>query len=512
MKAVGSEVIRRVVETAEDESRPACSPDGREIAFARTSGTKELGIFIVSSLGGTDRRISETGTGVAWIPDGKSVLIRDRLRQGATTFAIFHVDLDTRQRRRLTEPLVGGGDRAFELSPDGETLAFIRYQRPGISDLYVMPMKGGEPRRLTGWNTILNRPAWTPDGREVICGANDRLWRVSARAAEPGRGSPIPDIPLPAGHVSTSRPSRGQPVRLAFYTPQVQITLRKIDLNSGNAAGVFESVVPFAPATRKDIPGHFSPDGSRVAFTSTRGSADHELWVADGSGAHPRQLSHLGANSLMLAHSWSPDGTRILFEAAVEGNTDLYLIAADGGSPIRLTTSPAIEALGAWSRHSQWIYFTKVRAGMAADVWRIPAQGGPVERITHTGGSEPQESPDGQHIYHLDRPPHGGESRRLMRTPAGGGEATMILEGILPFYWCLTDRGIYFLQEQGHAQSIHLYRFADEKIERAGTLPFRVAYFPRGPGRLTVSRDGHWALISVADRFEGDLMLLDNFR
>ena len=44
-----------------------------------------------------------------------------------------------------------------------------------------------------------------------------------------------------------------------------------------------------------------------------------------------------------------------------------------------------------------------------------------------------------------------------------------------------------------------------------GALPFRVAYM-QGPGRLTVSRDGRWALVNVVDRREGDLMLLDNFR
>jgi hypothetical protein len=88
----------------------------------------------------------------------------------------------------------------------------------------------------------------------------------------------------------------------------------------------------------------------------------------------------------------------------------------------------------------------------------------------------------------------------------------MIREGISPLYWSVTEKGIYFLREEGQVHSIHLYRFADEKTERVGVLPFRVTYRPQGRGRLTVSRDGRWALVSVTDRWEGDLMLLDSFR
>ncbi|MBI3278554.1 MAG: PD40 domain-containing protein [Acidobacteria bacterium] len=288
--------------------------------------------------------------------------------------------------------------------------------------------------------------------------------------------------------------------------------MRRIDLETVDGSGLFEAIEPFSPATRKDIPGPFSPDGSKVAFTSTRGSADYELWVADASGAHGRQLTFFGSNSLMMAHSWSPDSRQILFEAAVEGNSDLYVISADGGKAARLTTSPAIEGLADWSRDGRWIYYTKIGSGMDGEIWRVPAQGGPAQRITNTPGNEPKESPDGQSIYCVDRPPLGGVSGRLMRIPAGGGEAKKVLDEISPFYWSVTDQGIYFVREDRQVQSIYLYGFAGEKIRRAGRLPFRVAHFPRGPGRLIVSRNGRWALVSVTDRWEGDLMLLDNFR
>jgi hypothetical protein len=142
----------------------------------------------------------------------------------------------------------------------------------------------------------------------------------------------------------------------------------------------------------------------------------------------------------------------------------------------------------------------------------MSAQGGPAEQITKGGGSEPQLSPDGRYLFYLNRTPMMPNfGAQLMRVPVGGGEAKVIHEGLSPSYWCVSDRGVYFLKPERQVHSVHLFRFSDEKTVRVGALPFQAAYV-YGPGRFTVSRDGRWALVNVLDRREGDLMLLDNFR
>ena len=55
------------------------------------------------------------------------------------------------------------------MSPDGRSLAFVRYERPGIGDVYVAPIAGGDARRRTNWNTEISGVAWTPDGRDIVC-------------------------------------------------------------------------------------------------------------------------------------------------------------------------------------------------------------------------------------------------------------------------------------------------------------------------------------------------------
>lgn len=510
VKEVGTEALERLVATPAAENFPAWSPDGREIAFHRGRGAKEQGIFIVSRVGGPERKIADTGTLVAWTPNGKSLLIRDRSEAGP--FGIRQVSLESLEQRWITKPEAGAGEWTFAVSPDGNTLAFIRHQRPGISDLYMVPMRGGEPRRLTDWNVNLSGPAWMPEGKELIYEADDRLWRISPTIATPGRGTQFSNVPMPIRHFSISRPGPSRPVRLAFHTPVEQISLRHVDLDSAAADGTFQSIAPFAPSTRRDAPGRFSPDGSKVAFTSTRGSPDYELWVADSDGRNARQLTSFRSNRVMLAQTWSPDGRSILFETAVDGNNDIYVISSQGGTPRRLTSSPAIEGLPDWSSDGQWIYYLSIASGRAANIWRMPAQGGTAEQITKDGGSEPQLSPDGRYIYYLDQSPMMPSfGARLTRIPAAGGEPAVIHEGLSPFYWCVTQRGIYFLRPEGNVHVVHLLRFSDQKAARIGKLPFQVAYV-QGPGRLTVSRDGRWALVNVVDRREGDLMLMDNFR
>jgi Tol biopolymer transport system component len=520
VKSVGADAYRRLTDTPQAEYWPAWSPDGKEIAFGRSpdrfspgfqEAGAELGIFIVPLLGGAERKVSDTGNMVAWMPDGKSLLIRDRKK--GEPFAIYQLDLATQQRRRVTQPAQGDGDWRFDISPDGGMLAVIRFERTAVGDLFVVPMPNsekrgeplGEPRRLTEWNRYITGVAWTPDGKEIVYSLDGRLWRIAANLSRPGQGTQIAGIPMPAIGVSISRPRSGA-ARLAFHTSRNQVGMRRIDLASVGEDGVMSKIEPFAPATRTDIPGRFSPDGSRVAFASNRSSEFPELWIADRDGANAKQITTLASASRMLVGSWSPDGKQIVFDAQIQGNDEIYAVAVDGGSPRRLATGPAFDRLPEWSKDSRWIYYAAPAAGKVADIWRVSSVGGGTpERVT-TGGFEPQQSPDGRDLYFLDRPPAAGTAR-LMKL----GEQQPVLESVTPFLWCVADAGIYFLKAEGDRQSIQLYRFATKKTQRIGALPFRVPRL-QTPGRFSVSRDGRWALVNVGENLGGDLMLIDDFR
>jgi Tol biopolymer transport system component len=506
VKAVGSEALRQLTATPDSETGPAWSHDGHSIAFVRNGQS----VYTMSQLGGAERQVSASGTHVAWAGDSKSVLIRDRPRD-TSPFGIHQVFLDTLQRRRLTQAPVASGDWQFEVSPDGKMLAFIRYEKNGIADVYVVPMAGGEPRRLTNWNDEIDGLSWTPDGREIVYSVNQppasRLWRIAASTTTLSRGSPIADIPAAAWNPSISRPLPGRPARLAFQTTTRDVDLQLVDLEAPLLHDTLESR-PVVNSTREEGSARFSRDGARIAFASLR-SGSPEVWVAERTGSDVRQLTTLGATGVLIGE-WSPDGTRIAFEAAVDGNTDVYLVGADGGQLRRLTTEPTLEGVPTWSGDGQWIYFASTRAGAIPDIWRVSLTGGEPIRLTRNGGFEPRESPDGRALYYLDRHPGGASIQgRLMRVPLGGGPEEVVVDGIRPFLWAVTDNGIVFVTRETDFDAIDVYRFRDRGTTRLGRLGFRI---PRIYTHMTVSRDARWMLATKMERFDSDLMRIDNFR
>ena len=525
VKAVDNEAFHRITDTPVGEYSPAWSPDGKEIAFVRALRSKEMGVFVIARIGGAEKKISETGTLVDWTPDGRSLLMRDQLGDGPAS--LFRVDLSALQRRQLTHPPEGFVDWWFDVSPDGKRLAFIRKDQAGVASIYTVSLDGGEATRLTDFCAGLRDIGWMPDGRELIYTCPEegisRLWRVPVDLSQ--KPLLVPNVPMPAGEFSISRPGPRQGVRLAFVTEQTHVSIRRIDLQSG-VNGAYPAGTPFSETTRNEWPGAFSPDGTKVVFWSNRATPNPELWIADGDGEATRQLTYLKGTG-NGACAWSPDGKRIVVSAVVNKNSDLYVVPSDGSSATRLTTSPAVEGLPEWSRDGHWIYYTTNVDGAAPNIWRIPAEGGAGQPVTHNGGFEPKAAPDGRHLYYLDRPPAWmGTTQvfaRLMRVPVAGGEAELIHDRVPPFFWSVTDHGVVFLKlvelsaaerkirqlDPIRVDAIETYRFADRKIVRLGTLPYRVTGLP---GRFIVSRDGRWALASVDAGSESNLMLLDGLR
>jgi Tol biopolymer transport system component len=507
VKAIGSEAFRRLTETPDSETSPAWSPDGQSIAFVRGG----RGVFTMSQLGGAERQVSASGTHVAWAGDSQSVLIR--YREGdAGPFGIHQVFLATLERRQVTQAPVGAGDWRFEVSPDGKTLAFIRYEREGIADLYVMPITGGEPRRLTNWNAVLTGLSWTPDGRDIVYSVQEpsvnRLWRIAVNGGRPDRGSPIADVAVAALNPSISRPMPGQPARLAFQTTTRDVDLHLMDLEARLVNDTIESK-PFANSSRIEGSARFSPDGSRIAFTSLR-TGGPEVWVAGRDGGGLQQITSLDATGLVIG-GWSPDGTRIVFDASIAGNSDVYVVGADGGQVRRLTAEPSVDGLPSWSGDGRWIYFSSTRAGVIADSWRVSSGGGEASRLTHDGGFDPEESLDDRYLFYLHRYPglSVNQTAKLMRAPLAGGREEMVLEHVRPFLWSVTDTGIVFVTRDPNFDAIEMYRFSDQRVVRLGRLGFRI---PSVYSHMTVSRDGRWALATEMVRFDSDLMRLDNFR
>jgi Tol biopolymer transport system component len=301
----------------------------------------------------------------------------------------------------------------------------------------------------------------------------------------------------------------GQPARLVFQTITRDVDIHLMDLEARRVNDTIGST-PFSNSTRIEGSARFSPDGSRIAFESDR-SGGPEIWVAGRDGSGLQQITSLGAVEILIG-GWSPDGGRIAFDAAIGGNDDVYVVGTDGGHLRRLTAEPSVDGVASWSGDGRWIYFSSTRAGAIPDIWRMSADGGPPTRMTHDGGFDPKESPDARYLFYLDRHPAGlaiEGTARLMRLPVGGGQEELMLEGVRPFLWAVTDTGIVFVTREPDFDAIDRYRFSDRRVARVGRLAFRV---PMGFRNMAVSRDGRWVVATRLVRFDTDLMRLENFR
>ena len=130
---------------------------------------------------------------------------------------------------------------------------------------------------------------------------------------------------------------------------------------------------------KADYNSSFSPDGSRIVFTSERtGGGDIYSMKIDGS-----DVKRLTTSSALDTHArWSPDGKKIAFTSERSGSDDVYVMNADGSSQTRLTTSASADFAPDWSPSGEVILFTTNRNTGQLDIYRMTAAGASQTNLT----------------------------------------------------------------------------------------------------------------------------------
>ena len=101
---------------------------------------------------------------------------------------------------------------------------------------------------------------------------------------------------------------------------------------------------------------------ARIAFTSRR-DGNSEIYVMDADGKNQRNLANNRDDDWWP--SWPPDGKRIVFVSERDGNSEIYVMDADGGNQRRLTNNPHGDGGPAWFGPA----FAVAPAGKTLTIW-----------------------------------------------------------------------------------------------------------------------------------------------
>ena len=343
----GRTAINITSDSRDDDSEPAFSPDGSQIAFRSERGGG--GIFVMGATGESPLRLTDFGHNPTWSPDGTKLAVASeqvelRPYTRSRTSELWVVDAHSGARRPLVQPKKSGPDFGSDSdsvqpswSPNGKRIA-VWGVSAGQRGVWTIDPNVPEPKKtavpVVSGTTVWN-PVWSPDGKYLYYGSDRggtlNLWRV-AIDEETGALRGVPEsvvLPAPvAGDFTFARTGEMAYVAATSLHRMLAIPFDANAATTGAARQILggsQEIVSFAP----------SPDGRMVAYT-TGGATQEDVFVADADGRHIRQLTNDPARDRSV--EWSPDAKTLYFYSNREGNAyRIWRIGVDGSTLACLT-------------------------------------------------------------------------------------------------------------------------------------------------------------------------------
>lgn len=499
IKLIGAGDPVRLTRSNTSAFSPIFSPDSKQIAFFRTNPGTSV-IYTISALGGQERKIAEVrsgGTRFSFSPDGKIIAVADK-DSTSSTGGIFFVDVESGAKQRFTTPPDNYTDSEPYFSPDGKSIVFSRAANVLDSDLYIVSATDGKtPRRLTFDKAQMKGCAWTADGGRIIFSskrgqsATPNLWQIDAAGGEP--------VMVATGSKNPVNPTVSPDGKTIAYVEELEdINIHRF--NKPDPASGSADFKKFIASPRADHSQQFSPDGSKIVFSSARTGGD-ELWLANSDGSNLLQLTTAGGGS----PRFSPDGKNIAFGIHVQTKGEIFVVSTEGGPVRRLTFNPAHDVIPAWSADGRSIYFTSDRSG-ELQIWKMAEGGGEARQITQQGGFESFESPDGKTLYFSKERGVAG----LWSAGTEGGDEKPVTELSEAGYWrswSVNQNGIcYVARSPEPPYQIRFYNFSDRQTRVLASTDKAPLWVYSG---LSCSVDGKTILYAQQDQNNSSIMLAD---
>src|SRR5467141_913019 len=350
------------------DSSPVWSQDGKTLAFLSSRGG-ESQVYLLSMEGGEAHALTKLSTGadiVKWSPDGKTIAFtssvypdckddacnkkREEEKEKNKVKARVYEQLlyrhwdhwfEGKRSHLFVEPADGsgeardlnpgasydvppdqrGGSDDINFSPDSKEICFtaVTDKVEAIStngDLFLVPVAGGEAKRITTNPGFDGNPVYSPDGRfiayhaQLTPGYESDRWRVMLYDRAAGRIENLTEtFDRSAEELAWSPDSK-----TIFFTAENE-TLQPVYAMAARVGAEPKKIIAEGFNTGLTI----SSDGKALAFERTSVTVPAEVFVASSDGSDARQLTHHNESILAKLEMNAPetfwfeskDGTRV---------------------------------------------------------------------------------------------------------------------------------------------------------------------------------------------------------
>jgi serine/threonine protein kinase len=398
----------------------AISPDGRFVAHAEEKDGKQSLLLTTIATRGISVMVPPSEVvyrGITFSRDGNYVYFT--LRKVKDELSVLHqVPIPGGVSRKITE----GVDSPISFSPNGDRFAFVRSN--SVSREYSLVISGtdGTGERIIATrqdaNTLAVGPAWSPDGKTIVCAVG--WWAKGYHAG-------LVEFEVETGH---ERPIKGQqwysvfqvawldPSRLIICAQERSlrpIQLWQVSYPDGESKRItadtfdYESVSP-------------SGDGNTIVSVQ-RHRVGHVFVAPDGDASRAKAITSTVARVYGL--DWTTKD-KIVLSSMAGDNLNLSLLDADGSQQAQVTANTGDNYTPATSRDGRYIVFASNRTG-SLNIWRINAEDGsdPKQLTFSDGNSYPSVSPDGQWVFYDNQ---NDSTFTVWKVPIDGGAAVQLTD------------------------------------------------------------------------------------
>lgn len=227
-------------------------------------------------------------------------------------------------------------DTAPRWSPDGCSLAFVSDRDESRSQVFLLPLDGGEARQLTSLKRGAGAPVWSPNGDRLAFSARVDIQELASQEGQSDEKGKPPRVKI-ITRVRHKGDGEG-------FFEAMHKHLFVVDLDGGEPRQITDG-------DWDDVEPAWSPDGHLLTFTSNRErdrdlSALNDVWVVPAEAGRAKRLTrHRGQVSTPV---FAPNGRRVAYLGHERGwtygaSTELRSVPIDGGDSVSISGNFADE-------------------------------------------------------------------------------------------------------------------------------------------------------------------------